>query len=353
VRRDPWLDNAKMVLVTLVVVGHSLTMLPWTAFHNQVYDFLYFWHMPAFVLVTGHLSRSFSYSRRRVWALARGLLIPYVVVEAALVGFRELIGGEHHFHRLWVVPHWPLWYLPATFCWRLVTPLFRRLGVLALPVAVGLGLLGGYVTWDYLDTRRILGFLPFFVLGLLISPRALVRLRTTPARVIAVAVLVGVWFLAGTLDQWAQTRWLYYSWTYAHLGSTLPPVATRAVLLGVGAVAALAVLALVPARGGWFSRMGAASLVVYLCHGFVVKGVGYTGYPAWAAAHAGISLWLTMVAAVALALLLASPWVAPRLERAVDPLSHAEGRLDDTLRLTSTLAAGGEAARHGAVPPDR
>lgn len=336
-RRDPWLDNAKMVLVTLVVVGHSLTMLPWTAFHNQVYDFLYFWHMPAFVLVTGHLSRTFSYSRRRLWALARGLLVPYVIVEAALVAFRQIVGGEDHFHRLWVVPHWPLWYLPATFCWRLATPVLRRLGLLALPVAIGIGLLGGYVTADYLDVRRILGFLPFFVLGLVLSPRALAPLRTVPARVAAAVVLVGVWLLAGTLDQWAQTRWLYYSWTYAHLSSDLSPVATRALLVLVGGVAALAVLALVPTRGGWFSRMGAASLVVYLCHGFVVKGVGYTAYPRWAAQHADASLWLTMAGAVVVALVLASPWVARRLERAIDPLSYAEGRLDETLTLAHAV----------------
>ena len=28
--RDPWFDNAKMALVTLVVVGHAWTLLPLT-----------------------------------------------------------------------------------------------------------------------------------------------------------------------------------------------------------------------------------------------------------------------------------------------------------------------------------
>jgi fucose 4-O-acetylase-like acetyltransferase len=327
-RRDPWFDNAKMLLVTLVLVGHSLTMLPWQSFHNHLYDFLYLWHMPAFVFVTGYLSRSFHYSARRIWGLVRGLLIPYVIVEAALAGFREIVGGEGHFHQLWIVPHWPLWYLPATFCWRLVTPVFRRLGMLAVPVAVGISLVGGYVPWDYLDTRRIVGFLPFFVLGLVLTPRALAPLRTVPARVAAVAVLVTAWVWIGSLDRWAQTRWLYYTWSYADLHSSLAPVATRGVLLVIGTATALAVLALVPGRGGWFSRMGAASLVVYLCHGFVVKGVTYTGYPGWAADHVALSLAVTIVGAVGVALALASPWLAPRLERAIDPLTYAEDRFD-------------------------
>ena len=29
-QRDPWLDNVKMTLVTLVVIGHSWGLLAWT-----------------------------------------------------------------------------------------------------------------------------------------------------------------------------------------------------------------------------------------------------------------------------------------------------------------------------------
>jgi len=62
--RDPWLDNIKMTLVTLVVVGHSWGLLGATTLDLHLYDFLYYWHIPAFVLITGHLSRSFDWDRR-------------------------------------------------------------------------------------------------------------------------------------------------------------------------------------------------------------------------------------------------------------------------------------------------
>lgn len=38
--RDPWFDNAKMVLVTLVVVGHSWVLLPDHTARHWAYDFL-------------------------------------------------------------------------------------------------------------------------------------------------------------------------------------------------------------------------------------------------------------------------------------------------------------------------
>ena len=61
--RDPFFDNAKMLLVTLVVVGHSWTLLPDVSTSSPVYVFLYTFHVPAFVLVTGYLSRSFTFTR--------------------------------------------------------------------------------------------------------------------------------------------------------------------------------------------------------------------------------------------------------------------------------------------------
>jgi len=86
--RDPWFDNAKMALVILVVVGHAWTLLPHNAVNDHLYDFLYAWHVPAFVLVTGYLSRSFAWTGRRLWQLVRTILVPYLLFEGLLALFR-------------------------------------------------------------------------------------------------------------------------------------------------------------------------------------------------------------------------------------------------------------------------
>ena len=49
-QRDPWLDNSKMVLVAFVVIGHAWGLLEKTQGSHWAYDFLYLWHIPAFVL---------------------------------------------------------------------------------------------------------------------------------------------------------------------------------------------------------------------------------------------------------------------------------------------------------------
>ena len=337
--RDPWLDNAKMALVLLVVVGHSWTLLPHTALNDHLYDFLYAWHVPAFVLVTGYLSRTFTYEPRRLWQLVRTIVVPYVIFECALALFRIYVGGEK-LEDLFSDPHWPMWYLSALFFWRLLTPVFTRMPAgIAIAVAVAISLVAGLYAGDTLDMARVLGLLPFFVLGLAATKERLERLRGPWVRNAALLVFLAIAVATTWTDQLAQTEWLYYRSQYGELdvgdGRAL---LTRAVLLVVGALGAWSFLALVPRVSGWFTRMGAATLVVYLFHGFAIKGAEYAGFMGWAEEHAAISLPVISLAAAVLSLLLAWPPVARVLTHAVDPFGTAEHHVKEAVRLSDAPA---------------
>ncbi|MDP2772548.1 MAG: acyltransferase family protein [Nocardioides sp.] len=336
--RDAWFDNAKMALVTLVVVGHAWTLLPKDAPAPQLYDFLYAWHVPAFVFVTGYLSRSFDYTGERLWQLVRTVAVPYVVFECAIALFRIHVGGEE-LEDLFLDPHWPLWYLSALFFWRLVAPVFRTLSG-GFVVAVAVSLAAGLWAGDTLDLSRICGLLPFFVLGLKATPERLERLRERRAQVAGVAVLAAIAVLAVTLQSTVETEWLYYRSRYGELGgSDLEAVVTRAGLLVVGIAGTFAFLALVPRVSGWFTRMGAATLVVYLFHGFAVKGAEYAGLPDWADGRLALGLVATTLGGAALSLALAWRPVAGRLTELVDPFGYAERHARHAVDLAVTVVA--------------
>lgn len=326
-RRDPWLDNIKMALVTLVVVGHAWTLLPGNTFHGTAYDFLYAWHVPAFVTITGYLSRSFAWTPQKLWALVRTVAVPYVIFEAALAWFRYRVGGVT-LDDLFADPHWPMWYLSALFFWRLMTPIFvamSRTAALTLAVLISIG--AGLYADNILDLARILGLLPFFVLGLKLGDREWSVVRHSRARLVAplgfVAILAFVWLSRN----WIDTEWYYYRSRYDVLEpNDLNAFAIRAMLLCVGLVGTAAFFALVPRSRSWFSTLGAATLVVYLFHGFFVLSAQYEGYGDWAADHVVSSFVLTTIAAIALAQLLAAPPVARVLTVAVDPIGWLEKR---------------------------
>lgn len=322
-RRDPWLDNIKMTLVTLVVIGHSWTLLPDGFPVSWLYDFVYAWHIPAFVIVTGYLSKGFAWTPQKLWSLVRTVAVPYVIFEAALAWFRYTFGGVR-LQDLFTDPHWPMWYLSALFFWRLMTPIFLRLPA-KVTIAAGISLLAGLFAGNLFDSARILGLLPFFVLGLKMHDGHWSLLRTKRARLYGVLGMLLVLGLSSLTNVLIDTEWLYYRSRYDQLDhDPLHAVTIRLVLLFVGLLGAYSFFTLVPRTSGWFARMGAATLVVYLFHGFVVLGARFWGYEDWV--HT-VPLWvgipLTTVLAIGVALLLAWRPVSHRLGYVVDPIGTA------------------------------
>ncbi|TNM42741.1 hypothetical protein FHP29_06940 [Nocardioides albidus] len=336
--RDPWLDNAKMGLIVLVVVGHMLALLPEDGPGGHLYDFVYLWHMPAFVFLSGYLSRGFAYSPARLWQLVTMLLVPYLVFEGALAWFRINVGGER-VDQLWSDPHFPMWYLLALVAWRLVTPVFRALPG-AFAVAVVVCVLGGFLQGQWmwwLDAPRILGFLPFFVLGLKTTPEALEWLRGRAPAVFGAGVF-GVLALLGVgLTDWADRLHLYYR-PYELIDQPVATaVVTRLLVIAAGVVGALAWLTLVPRVGGWFTRMGAATMIVYLFHGFAVKELEFLGFVTWAHDRPWLGLLAAVASGVGVALLLAAPPVRRVLAYVVDPFDVAHRRVREAVELTTVV----------------
>ena len=325
--RDPWLDNVKMVLVTLVVVGHAIGLVQATQGSHWVYDFLYLWHIPAFVFVSGYLSKSFEWDRRRMKGLVYTLAVPYLLFEPALYYYRVFVVGETEPGLLWLNPHWTMWYLIVLLMWRLVTPILK-LHWLFLPASVVVSLVGGLWNTDALMIPRFLGLLPFFVLGLHLKPRHIKRLDDVWVRIAAVPALAGICVMALYTDTWARTALLWYDAGYDEIPIDNEIVfQTRLTVMMLGLAGAFSVLALIPRRSlGWFTTMGTATMVVYLFHGFVIKTAKALGWVEFTGAHPVLGLWLTIVGAIALALLLATPPVRRVLEPLTNPLGWLESR---------------------------
>jgi fucose 4-O-acetylase-like acetyltransferase len=321
-RRDPWLDNTKMVLVTLVVVGHSLVLLlPVSDLRAHAYDFLYYFHIPVFVMITGYLSRSFRYSRRHLWSVLTTLILPYVVFSWLMTQFRHDVGGEPLLDAIWTDPRWPMWYLVVLAMWRLATPLLKRHWLL-VPASVLASLVAGSTNLELFDLNRALGLLPFFVIGLHLPTASLKVPQRRGAWLVGLLVLAGLWWFAARTDQYWSSEWLYYRTSYGDLGTSVADGMTiRLRLIGIALIGSFAMLTLVPRRHSWLSQMGAYTMVVYLIHGFVLRLLNYQDFAGHLPDNPTVALTIAVGTAVALALLLAWPPVAARLNYVVDPIN--------------------------------
>lgn len=265
--RDPRLDNAKGILIILVVLGHLLESVQ--GWENETLraflTLIYVFHMPAFVFLAGVTAK-----QDRLGSRLGNLFILLVMFQAFYVVPAAVVKGQYPIGML--QPYWMMWFVLSLVWWLAALPALRRLkGV--LPISIAVAAVAGLMPWDgyILSSSRTLVFLPFFIAGHLYGWQLLSRLPAALSpRLFLAVVAVGVTasiYLVGFDDEWFKG-----GANFTHLGSDpLPGIAIRVLLLGAAALVSWVFMASLPRSTGLLTVMGANSLAVFLLHGVFVK----------------------------------------------------------------------------------
>jgi fucose 4-O-acetylase-like acetyltransferase len=279
--RDPWPDNAKLVLIVLVAIGHLLSKgiterMPEA---QTLYVWIYLFHMPAFIFLAGYFSGGRRVSERATQSIVTRQLIPFVAF-TVLYAVAIRVGTGRALRIDLVDPYWLLWFLPALAAWRLLTPLLLNLRApVAISVVLGLGVgMLDRVASDF-TLSRIFAFAPFFVLGAVTTPERLRKLTGTLPRIAGATTLVSSLAVVGFFhDRIGSPAAILWNEGYEGQGlSTAEGMGLRLALYAVSLALLLSVLSVVPTRRTWLTSIGAASLYVYLLHGFLVRGASASG----------------------------------------------------------------------------
>ncbi|MFD0655605.1 acyltransferase family protein [Thermocatellispora tengchongensis] len=301
------------------MAGHSLVPTLEADSARSAYIFIYSFHMPAFVLISGYLSRNFWHSNAKINKLVDTLLIPFVVVEVGYALLRVALGQK--WSLTIIDPAWLNWYLLALVLWRISTPVWTRMKQ-PLLIAVIIYLVAGFseISGDF-SIDRFFGLLPFYVLGLLLKPEHFDHLNRLWVKIAAVFVLIGA---AGVAIYIAHTGAklapLYFKNSYAKMDmSWYVGLGTRAALLVGALVMTAAVLALVPRGETWFSDLGTRTLYAYLLHGIpvlIAKEMGWLSVP-WL--YGPLGALAIMTSCFALAIVLCLPETRTIFKWALEP----------------------------------
>lgn len=346
-QRESYYDNFKFLLITLVVIGHVITFSAGVfAPLKAVYSWIYMFHMPAFVFVSGMFAKNI-YTRERGLRVSTLLfyLIMFVLFYFALWGWSHICYDAPEFKMLF--PGSIQWYFLAMALWGLTVPLVSRApgGLkLVIPISVVLALAVGFVDYehDFLTIGRTIAFAPFYYLGYFLSIKGFsgwvssMRQRKWPI-VLAVVILVGVFvfellgppFVTGAFPGLLPGRSPYLVYEAFPLwGAMLMRLLAMFLALVMGTAFAI----LVPTGRTFFTDMGSRTLQVYVLHAFVYylfDGFGLHNaivpYLPWAA-------WGLIVLAIGLTFLLAAPKFP---EKAMRRLRKALTRLDRPARTAS------------------
>src|SRR3954447_22913247 len=167
--RGPFFDNAKFLAILLVVAGHSIVDLRDVRVAHALYLFVYTFHMPVFIIITGYFSRRFTFSGGKARKLLTNLAVPYLVFETAYSPYHWAV-GHSKFEISLLDPYYLTWFLLALFASRLSTPVWQQIRF-PIAVAVVISLLSGMDQLPgVLEMNRVFGLVPFYVIGLFLKP---------------------------------------------------------------------------------------------------------------------------------------------------------------------------------------
>lgn len=297
-RRVPLWDNARWIAITLMVMGHAiLRLIGESDVAYEVYLFIYAFHVPLFVAVSGYFAKSGPPGTRQLHRLLTDIVFPYVIFETIWTVVRWLLGGNLWFD--YASASWTLWFLIALAIWRITLPylvLLRYPLLISIIISIG----AGYI--DSIDSTfaltRTLGLLPFFVFGwslrqwqltnrwLKLSPASVWRWRAG-AIALFTAVAVVIVLAIERLRELKVRRFLLYDESYGAIGYDqlwAGVIRLCFMLLAFGLIVAF--LLLVPRRLTWFTKLGAATMYIYLLHSFLLYPLRESGVldgpqPAW------------------------------------------------------------------------
>lgn len=336
-------DNARFILIVLVVAGHAIsTIRTDTALGFGGYAFIYLFHMPAMIALSGLFAKPEATpkaARSTVLLLATWLLWE---VLWALLHFA--VNGRGLPETWLVAPAWTLWFLVTLVTMRILLPYIARLRhplIFSIAVALAAGLSPAIGT--QFSASRTLCFLPFFVAAWLGVDRGWFRgdwfLR--PARALraaawALLALVAAVFVAlpGLRDIWRIDTWLTwrddYAWLFdrAPIGAWAPTEwwaialggsGVRLALLVVAAAMTLALLLIVPRGHSIITVWGARTLYVYLLHGPIVWALRESGAIDWLGDFGAPGVLAVFAGGVALALVLSMGWVSRLFRPVIEP----------------------------------
>jgi fucose 4-O-acetylase-like acetyltransferase len=318
--RDPFFDNAKFFAILLVVAGHSIENLRDVRFAHAAYLFVYTFHMPVFIVITGYFSRRFTFSGGKARKLLTNLGVPYVVFETAYSTYHWAV-GHAKFEISLLDPYYLTWFLLALFAWRLSTPVWQQIRW-PITVAVAISLLSGMNQLSgTLEMNRVFGLVPFYVLGLFLKPEHFELVKRRSARVIGAVVLaLGFAFTYLVADRRMSTEWVYWRSGNPTLHvNNLVGTGMRVGLLVAATVLVAAFLTQVPRKQRWFTSLGSATLYAYLLHGFATKLADYYGWYDADVLHTVPGVLAVGAAGALLATLLCTPPVRWAMRWALEP----------------------------------
>lgn len=262
--RNYLFDNLKFLLIVLVVFGHSLEEISLAQDYAIIRAWIYSFHMPAFVFISGYFSKSV----RRGEGARKTIIncaIPYFIFNTifALCTEKTLVINI-------LTPKYIFWYLFSLLIWRLLIDDLKRIkGIFILAMLLGLYVGGIHEADRFLAISRTIVFFPYFLLGVFADEAMIEKVRKMPKRY---SIIMSVSVIILHIKNMIPVKAYENIQCYQESGmNNLQGMAIRLFSYGVGIAAIFCIVNLVSNEKKWYTVYGSRTACIYIASAFSVK----------------------------------------------------------------------------------
>lgn len=277
--RNYLLDNLKVILIFFVVFGHTIEYyIKDSKLLMTLYIFIYIFHMPLFIFISGYLSKNFYKMKRKA---VKNLLIPYIIFN--MIWYTAVYIGTKKAMFTVMYPGWTLWYLLSLFFWRIILKYIVKIkNILLISFIVGI-IVGVIPTINgYLSISRTIVFLPFFLLGYYTKEEHFDKLRNINKLFAFIGIALFLFIAIFVVNyNVVDYKFLYNSYSFSSLEVGLfNGLLYRGILYISSILFGVCVIMLVPNIKQAYSNIGKTTMNVYVFHIYLVMLV-YFFIPKW------------------------------------------------------------------------
>ena len=270
-KRDSYFDNLKAILIIAVIIGNSLEYANPTSIDIHYFIlFLYIFHMPLFTFVSGYFCNK---SKRSTTDKVIHIFKIYVSAQCFYYGLDRIVFKNITHPLEFFSPQWTLWYLISLMCWYILSDFVRdkkKWLISSIIVSICIGFDHG--VGSYASISRTFFFLPFFIAGMSFKKEYIDKIKKYKYQLISASILLlSVLYIVS--DNVAIELFFEYTKYTFYYDSFIFPLFMR-IFHYIGAfVIGSVILMYVPNKNLFFSPIGSNSLIMYISHSGITKGL--------------------------------------------------------------------------------
>lgn len=273
-QRDPFFDNARFLLVFLVVLGHFIAPIRSDyTFLKEANNFIGLFRMPALILITGYFAKSLN-KPGFIEKITKKILVPYLIFQFFTGFYYYHLYGYTTLNVDFLTPQYTLWFMLSLFIWNMLLFIFTKIKY-PLFFAILTGVLIGYSdnAGHFLTIQRTFTLFPFFLIGFYLKKEHFDLLKIPKVKIISAVGLVFVWLAFNNLfDPSEAERWVSGNFSYNAMGYIRFDIGLlQLIVYALSLIGGLAFLTFVPKKKTFFTSLGTKTAYIYILHAFIIR----------------------------------------------------------------------------------